>query len=121
MSPTRRVLGYCRVSTQVQGDEGTSLDRQRESIERYCRDNGLPAPEVRVEIESGAAHREEAREEQRRTLDDLRPGDVVVVAAQDRWSRAPLGCSDRIVRRARRTRNALASAIARSARGKGFV
>lgn len=87
MSNPRRVLGYCRVSTQVQGDEGTSLDRQRESIERYCREHGLPAPEVRVEIESGAAHREEAREEQRRTLDDLRPGDVVVVAAQDRWSR----------------------------------
>lgn len=82
-----RVIGYCRVSTAIQGDEGTSLERQREAIERHCQQSGLPAPDVRVEIESGAGHREEARVEQRRTIDAVGPGDIVIVATQDRWSR----------------------------------
>ena len=39
---TMRAIGYCRVSTENQiGDDAYGLDVQRESIRKYCQDNGL--------------------------------------------------------------------------------
>lgn len=37
---TQRVVGYVRVSSQAQVDDGTSLSRQREQIEAYCKLKG---------------------------------------------------------------------------------
>src|ERR1700684_4307595 len=36
-----KALGYIRVSTELQAADGVSLDAQRESIEDYCRMQGL--------------------------------------------------------------------------------
>ena len=56
-----RVLAYVRVSTTEQGDRGTSLETQREEIERFCAAQGFPAPEVFVEVESAGETKIERR------------------------------------------------------------
>lgn len=86
----RRVLGYCRVSTDEQQKTGTSLGAQQEEIERYCRGFDLPAPAIFVEVESGSGEKAERRFEQARLLADVRPGDLVIISKIDRWSRDTL-------------------------------
>lgn len=83
-----RVLGYVRVSGAEQGRSGTSLDAQREAIERHCATLGLPSPKIYVEVESAGAEKLERRAELRALLAELRAGDLVIVRSQDRWSRA---------------------------------
>jgi site-specific DNA recombinase len=82
-----RVLGYVRVSGREQATDGTSLDGQRERIERWCSERGYPAPEIRVEVESASEEKLERRVALGRLVEEARPGDVVVVALLDRWSR----------------------------------
>lgn len=97
----RRVLGYARVSTRDQV-AGTSLDTQRAAIDRFCAERAYPSPIVRVEVESGSGERSEARIEQRRLVEEVRVGDLVLVATQDRWSRDTihfLSSADEIRRR----------------------
>lgn len=85
-----RVLAYARVSSTEQGERGTSLEGQQQEFHRYCRSKGWPDPVVYVEIESGGAAAEERRVEQARLLRDVRRGDVILVAKQDRWTRHAL-------------------------------
>lgn len=82
-----RVIAYCRVSSAGQEVHGTSLDVQREEIERYCAARGYPKPTVHVETESGGGEKEEARVVQREVMRLARAGDLVIVSKQDRWSR----------------------------------
>lgn len=83
-----RVFGYCRVSSQRQDRDGTSLEGQEAAILRWCRAEGLPAPaRIAVEVESGSAEKTEQRAEQRAIEREAREGDAIVVAAVDRWSR----------------------------------
>lgn len=42
----KSVIGYIRVSSNGQVENGTGLDRQRENIETYCQKNGLTLVEV---------------------------------------------------------------------------
>lgn len=83
----RRVLAYCRVSSEDQERSGTSLDHQRDEIARHCAAVGWPAPCWYVEARSAADADLSKRPEARRLLDELQPGDVVLVAKQDRWTR----------------------------------
>jgi DNA invertase Pin-like site-specific DNA recombinase len=82
-----RVLVYVRVSGQEQGRHGTSLDGQQKAAQSYCALRGWPEPEFFVEVESAGAEKIERRSELRRLLHEVKPGDTVVVAALDRWSR----------------------------------
>lgn len=82
-----RVFGYCRVSGAEQGKHGTSLDAQQQAIRSYCKVHELPAPELFVEVESGAAEKVERRVELRRLLDRAGEGDAILVTRADRWSR----------------------------------
>lgn len=77
------IKAYLRVSTLEQATGGTSLAGQRDEIARYADSRGVV---WYVDAESGAGKGED-RLEQRRLLAELQPGDVVVVAKQDRWSR----------------------------------
>ena len=86
-SVPRAVRAYCRVSSAGQEREGTSLEGQQQAIVRWCLAQGLPAPTLYVEVESGSAEKIEARAEQLRLLAEAEEGDVVVVVAVDRWSR----------------------------------
>lgn len=85
-----RVLGYVRVSSRGQERDGTSLSAQREAIERYCSSANLPPPILHVEVESAGAERLEARGDLRALLAEARPGDLVIVTKQDRFSRSTL-------------------------------
>jgi len=51
-----KVIGYCRVSTQGQGDEGDSLDNQEKQIRDYCKSRGLDLLNVLREVASGTIH-----------------------------------------------------------------
>jgi DNA invertase Pin-like site-specific DNA recombinase len=83
----KRFLGYRRVSTGEQGTAGTSLDGQKEELTQLAVRLGAPVVLDFVEVESGAAEKEERRVEVARLLDAVRPGDVVAVAKFDRFTR----------------------------------
>lgn len=83
----RRVYGYCRVSSDRQANEGTSLEGQRDEIARWCAVHGFPEPVLAVEVESGSAEKVERRVELARLIAAAEPGDVVVSITVDRWSR----------------------------------
>ena len=50
---SKKIVGYCRVSTAKQEKHGHSLDAQRDIIKRYADQNGFELVEVFEEIESG--------------------------------------------------------------------
>jgi DNA invertase Pin-like site-specific DNA recombinase len=83
----KRFLGYRRVSTGEQGTAGTSLDGQKEELTQLAVRLAAPVVLDFVEVESGAAEKEERRVEVARLLDAVRPGDVVAVAKFDRFTR----------------------------------
>ncbi len=84
---TARVLAYRRVSTMEQMRSGTSLDAQDEEIRHYCQLSHLPDPIDFKETESGGAESQEKREKIAALLKAVRPGDLVIVAKLDRFSR----------------------------------
>lgn len=53
---TPKVIGYCRVSTTTQGDEGDSLDNQEKQIRDYCKSKGLDCVNILREVASGSLH-----------------------------------------------------------------
>lgn len=83
----KRFLGYRRVSTGEQGTAGTSLDGQKDELATLASNIRAPIMLDFVEIESGAAEKEERRIEVARLLDAVRPGDVVAVSKFDRFTR----------------------------------
>jgi len=52
------IIGYARVSTEKQGDNGVSLDAQQERIYAYCKARGWEAPRVWVEVKSASTIKE---------------------------------------------------------------
>ncbi len=83
----KRFLGYRRVSTGEQGTAGTSLDGQKEELDVLAASVQAPIMLDFVEVESGAAEKEEKRVEVARLLDAVRPGDLVAVSKFDRFTR----------------------------------
>jgi DNA invertase Pin-like site-specific DNA recombinase len=83
----KRFLGYRRVSTGEQSTAGTSLDGQKEELDSLASRVQAPVVLDFVEVESGAAEKEEKRVEVARLLDAVRPGDLVAVAKFDRFTR----------------------------------
>jgi site-specific DNA recombinase len=51
-----KIIGYCRVSTQGQGEDGDSLANQETQIKEYCKKQGLDCVNVLREIVSGSVH-----------------------------------------------------------------
>lgn len=83
----RRVLGYIRVSGLGQEKHGTSLEGQDERIRAICRAEGLPDPEIRLEVESAGDDKFERRVELHALIEDAKPGDLIITPKVDRWSR----------------------------------
>ena len=53
--PKRRsAVGYIRVSTSMQADDGLSLDAQRAAITAYCSSHDLRLVRIYQDVESGA-------------------------------------------------------------------
>lgn len=79
------VRAYLRVSSTQQADQGHSLLAQRDKTTAWATYQGLPSP-VFYE-DRGVSGRRDDRPELLRLLDDLTPGDVVVVYALSRLGR----------------------------------
>ena len=84
----RRILGYARVSSELQG-QGSSLRDQQATIAAYAKAQRHPAPTFYVESESAIHEKNERRERIRALMADVRPGDLVLCDKIDRWSRDP--------------------------------
>jgi DNA invertase Pin-like site-specific DNA recombinase len=91
--------GYCRVSTEEQGESGLGLAAQRSAIEAACAERGLRLAAVREEVRSSA--RADNRPELQALLRGLRRGDVLVVSRLDRLTRSLLDIAA-LVEQARR-------------------
>jgi DNA invertase Pin-like site-specific DNA recombinase len=88
MTPTRRAIAYLRVSTQEQAETKNGLEAQETEIEAFATRLrfDLAASHIDAGI-SGAAPISERRA-LLGALNDLRRGDVLIVAKLDRLSRA---------------------------------
>lgn len=82
-----RVLAYCRVSSDAQEREGTSLEAQQEILVAECKARDWPAPELFIEVESGGELARERRVELARLERLAAKGDVILTCHVDRWSR----------------------------------
>ncbi len=85
----RRAIGYTRVSTDQQVDQGVSLDMQRDKIEQYCELHDLEL--VQLLVEDGESGKDLERPKVQELLRQMRAGavDAVVVYKLDRLTRAP--------------------------------
>ena len=83
-----RAIGYCRVSTEEQGESRAGLEAQETAIRAEASHRRWTLLEVRTDVASGKSLRK--RNELGRTLRDLAAGeaDVLVVAKLDRLSRS---------------------------------
>ena len=71
-----RVVGYCRVSTEIQANEGVSLDAQRARITAWCSANGGRLDPADLLVDAGISGKRH----------DNRPG---LIAALDAVTEAP--------------------------------
>lgn len=85
-----RAIGYCRVSTEEQGDSRAGLEGQEATIRAEVEHRGWELLDLRADVASGKSMKRRA--ELGRTLRDLRDGkaDALVVAKLDRLSRSVL-------------------------------
>src|SRR4051794_2433415 len=86
MSTTRAAL-YCRVSTDAQKREGTSLETQEAACRQYAEDHGFSVTEAYRDTYSGAELY--ARPAMTRLRNDAQQGafDAVILYAVDRLAR----------------------------------
>lgn len=84
----RRILGYCRVSTEDQSREGFSLETQEERIRAYATATGRVLDEV--VIDAGESAKSLERDGLQRVLADVRHGTVeaIVILKLDRLTRS---------------------------------
>lgn len=87
-SPKTRVIGYVRVSSEQQADEGVSLDAQREKLAQYAALFDLNL--VAVHVDAGLSAKTLERPGLEAALTDLREGraDGLLVAKLDRLTRS---------------------------------
>jgi putative DNA-invertase from lambdoid prophage Rac len=83
-----KVYGYCRVSTFEQGNDGRSLDVQRQQITGYAMMKGWQVAKCFVDAGVSGSVPLADRPEGQRLLAELSRGDVVVTAKLDRAFRS---------------------------------
>lgn len=82
-----KVIGYIRVSTDIQVEEGYSLEAQRQDIERYCQLYGLEL--INIISDEGVSAGTLEREGLQKALIMLKTGvaEGLIVAKLDRFTR----------------------------------
>lgn len=83
-------LGYARVSTRAQSEDGESLDVQQRQLEGYAQMHGLTIAHVYVERGVSGSVRLSERPEGSTLIQTLAPGDIVLCAKLDRMFRSAL-------------------------------
>lgn len=88
MELRRKVVGYCRVSTDQQADQGISLDAQRQQIVNYCNRNDLDL--IDVVVDGGQSGKDLDRPGFKKVIQILESGRAygLVIAKLDRLSRS---------------------------------
>ena len=83
-------VGYARVSTTFQADEGVSLDAQREAIARWCASTGVALDPADLLADEGlSGKRADNRPRSQEALDRAcQPGRVLVVYSLSRLARS---------------------------------
>jgi len=82
----RRAIGYIRVSTDMQANEGLSLSAQQAAIEQYCALHELKLVKVCKDVISGGKDQRPGLQDALTSLE--RGADVLVVLKFDRLSRS---------------------------------
>ena len=77
--------GYCRVSTAMQANDGASLETQKQRIEEHCKYRKLQV--VEFYVDEGISGKDMERPALKRLLQEMQPGDSVIVADLSRLSR----------------------------------
>lgn len=87
MTEGTKLVGYVRVSTEQQGDEGAGLEAQRKAIRLECERRGWQLDRIEPDVLSGRTMKRPGLEA---ALADCRSGKVagIVVAKLDRLSRS---------------------------------
>ncbi len=88
-----RLIGYVRVSTVKQLQEGFSLEAQQEAIERYCKAHGYELIALEKESESAVKARPVFNKVFQRVLED-EDVDGLIVAKLDRLGRSVKDLAD---------------------------
>jgi DNA invertase Pin-like site-specific DNA recombinase len=83
-------VGYCRVSTQEQGDSGLGLEAQQAAIRAECERRGWTLHKEATDVASGKTTRKRPALAQALTLLDKGTAGVLVVAKLDRLARSVL-------------------------------
>ena len=83
---TRRAIGYVRVSTDMQANEGISLEAQQSAIAQYCDLQGLKLVRVYQDVLSGGKDRRPGLQDALTQLE--KSAEVLVVVKFDRLSRS---------------------------------
>jgi site-specific DNA recombinase len=81
----QKALGYCRVSTIEQANEGISMDNQAAKIRQYCELNDLEL--VEIISDDGESGKDLKRDGVKSMLTRLQEVDAIVVYKLDRLSR----------------------------------
>jgi site-specific DNA recombinase len=82
---TGHAVGYTRVSTIMQVEDGKSLPAQKRTIEDYCLRNNLKLEHIYTDGKSGGDH---DRTDFNKMISDLLPGMKIVVISSDRFARS---------------------------------
>ena len=82
----RRVVGYVRVSTDMQAADGLSLDAQTAAIEQYCAAHGYKLAKICKDVISGGKDQRPGLQEALSLLE--RSADILIVLKFDRLSRS---------------------------------
>lgn len=85
-----RAIGYCRVSTDQQGDSGAGLEAQEATIRAEADRQGWQLGEIFVDVASGKSTKRRPRLKAALLELEAGHGDVLVVAKLDRLSRSLL-------------------------------
>ncbi len=85
----QRAAAYIRVSTEEQAQHGLSLQAQRDTLERYVKDNNLKLVDVYADEGITARKKYRNRTEFMRMLADVQSGkiDLILFIKLDRWFR----------------------------------
>lgn len=78
-------VGYCRVSTSIQAEEGHSIETQKKNIKDYCTRKNLIFD--RFYIDRGRSGKDMNRPYLQQMLDELQRGTVIIVVSGSRLTR----------------------------------
>lgn len=82
----RRAIGYIRVSTDMQANEGISLEAQQAAIEQYCAMHGFRLVKICKDVLSGGKDQRPGLQDALSSLE--RGADILIVLKFDRLSRS---------------------------------